>query len=307
MRNNSHQITRFPFHQSLFLVTVDVRRVFKVDNVSTPRASSTLYGTSPSAGPSLLVVKFCCACPFLSTRPFFLLSRTASPFQFLHARCCTQIVDNECKWIPPKHEFASHGLMGRLMLSWKRLREEISAVIAAFCFVLPSHVPGGVTYVLPQKQHPTTRCVLLQNSSMCCPLWMHPSDVDLLLLLHPAQSESVQATTFPDSFWYLYQFTTLEYRAKYLPSLTSLFQSPVVGMVTRLVASCGKCDVHPVLCQEIRPCAILLYLVTSSALTASSSSSPSLIAPQLDLRSSKSCLSFSSVSRPVSFEAGTLP
>ena len=66
---------------------------------------------------------------------------------------------------------------------------------------------------------------------------MHPPDVDLLFLLHPAQSESVQATTFSDSSWYLYQFTTLGYRARYLTSLTSLFQSSLVGAVILLVAS----------------------------------------------------------------------
>ena len=82
---------------------------------------------------------------------------------------------------------------------------------------------------------------------MCCPLWMHPPDVDLLVRLHPTQSESVLATTFSDSFWYLYQFTTLGYRTRYLPSLTNLFQASLVGDVTLLVASfCGECDVHPV-------------------------------------------------------------
>ena len=38
---------------------------------------------------------------------------------------------------------------------------------------------------------------------------MHPPDVDLLVILHAAQSESGQATTFSVSSGYLFQFTAL--------------------------------------------------------------------------------------------------
>ena len=102
-------------------------------------------------------------------------------------------------------------------------------------------LPGGLAYAFPQRHHPdnfltrlrcrTHFCLcrpqsepprLVSNKSMCCSLWLQPLDVDLFVLLHPAQSESMQATTSSDSFWYLYQFTTLGYRTRYIPSLTTL-------------------------------------------------------------------------------------
>ena len=101
----------------------------------------------------------------------------------------------------------------------------------------------------------------LQNLNVFCPLWMHPPDVDLLVLLHPAQSEFVHATTSSDAVWYLYQFATLGYLERYLPSLTSLFQSSVVGAVIRLVASFAAYAMSILSCaKKFARAAIFLYL-----------------------------------------------
>ena len=105
------------------------------------------------------------------------------------------------------------------------LKASIFDQLDHFCFFFFSNVPLHCVQLL--------WIVLLQNLSMCCFLCIHLPDVDLLVLQHPAQSESVQPTTFSDSFWYLYQFTTLGYRTRYLPILTSLFQSSLVGDVPR--------------------------------------------------------------------------
>ena len=120
----------------------------------------------------------------------------------------------------------------------------------------------------------------------------------------PAQSESVHATTRSDSFWYLYQFTTLGHRTRYLPFLTSLFQSSLVGAVLLLVASFVANAMFSLSCAtKFALAAILLYLVTSSAFNASSLLSSIILPPSLplSLRSFRSCLFSSSASRPVSF------
>ena len=133
---------------------------------------------------------------------------------------------------------------------------------------------------------------------MCCPLWMHPPDVDLLVFLHPAQSESVQTATCSDSCCYLCQLTTLVVSDK-LSSQPDEF-APVIFGGRRHSLRCfpsDQCDVHPA--KKFALAAILLYLVTSSQLSMSPSSSfslhPSL---PLNLRSFKSCLFSFSVSRP---------
>ena len=125
---------------------------------------------------------------------------------------------------------------------------------------------------------------------MCCPQWMRPSDAGLVVLLHPAQSESAQATTSSDAFWYLYQFTTVECSQpdEYVP---------VFCRGRRHSSRCflrSVRDVHSVLCQE--------DLVTSSTLSASSLSSSSILPPSmpLNLRSFKSLPFSFSVSLPVS-------
>ena len=52
-------------------------------------------------------------------------------------QCCTQIVDSECKWTPPKHEFTSRGFsVSSDTVMGKRLREQVSAVITALYFVI---------------------------------------------------------------------------------------------------------------------------------------------------------------------------
>ena len=57
--------------------------------------------------------------------------------KFHHAQCCNQIVDSEREWIPPKHEFASHGFsVSSDAVMVKRLREQVSAVITDFYFVI---------------------------------------------------------------------------------------------------------------------------------------------------------------------------
>ena len=133
---------------------------------------------------------------------------------------------------------------------------------------------------------------------------MHPPDVDLLVLLHPAQSESVQATTSSDSFWFVCQFTTLGHRTRYLSSLTSLLQSSLVGDVILTVASFVANAMSILSCvKKFALAAIPLYLVTSSAPNVSPLLSSALLAPNLplNLRSFKSCLFSTSVSRPVPF------
>ena len=67
---------------------------------------------------------------------------------------------------------------------------------------------------------------------------------------------------------------------------------------------CGKRDVHPVLCQEIRRRGnplVSCHLVCTQRITIVVVTLASQLA---NLRSSKSCLFSSSVSRPVSFAAG---
>ena len=113
-QQHSHQITRSPFNQYVLLVTVDVCRVFNADGVSTPRVSShSVQRLSKSVPPCLW------SCMFVLLRKSILVHASILPFvlnqfsissaNFSMLILCTQIVDSECDWIPPKHELTTHG------------------------------------------------------------------------------------------------------------------------------------------------------------------------------------------------------